>query len=112
MNGRTKYVVSSTLEEPLEWNNTSLIGGNVAKEVSELKQQPGKDIVISGSGALVRSLLDYGVLDELKLMVHPIVLGSGKKLFEDGETRTALELLESRTFSTGVVYLTYKPAET
>jgi dihydrofolate reductase len=88
-----------------------LIGENVAEEISELKQQPGKDITISGSGALVRSLLDYGLLDELKLMVHPIVVGSGKKLFEDGEKRTALELVDSKTFSTGVVYLTYKPAD-
>ena len=110
MNGLTKYVVSTTLEEPLEWNNASLIGENVAEEISELKRQPGKDITISGSGALVRSLLDYGVLDELKLMVHPIVVGSGKKLFEDGEKRTALELVDSKTFNTGVVYLTYRPA--
>ena len=110
MNGVRKYVVSTTLQEPLEWNNASLIGGDVAEEISQLKQQPGKDIVISGSGALVRSLLDYGVLDELKLMVHPIVVGSGKKLFEDGEKRTALELVESKTFTTGVVYLTYRPA--
>jgi dihydrofolate reductase len=110
MNGVRKYVVSTTLQEPLEWNNASLIGGDVAEEISQLKQEPGKDIVISGSGALVRSLLDYGVLDELKLMVHPIVVGSGKKLFEDGEKRTALELVESKTFTTGVVYLTYRPA--
>jgi dihydrofolate reductase len=110
MNGVRKYVVSTTLQEPLEWNNASLIGGNVAEEISQLKQQPGKDIVISGSGSLVRSLLDYGVLDELKLMVHPIVVGSGKKLFEDGEKRTELELVESKTFTTGVVYLTYRPA--
>jgi dihydrofolate reductase len=110
MNGLRKYVVSTTLEGPLEWNNTSLIGGNVAEELSDLKQQPGKDITISGSGALVRSLLDDGLIDELKLMVHPVVVGSGKRLFEDGEKRTALELVDSRTFDTGVVYLTYRPA--
>jgi len=110
MNGVRKYVVSTTLEEPLEWNNASLIGENVAEEISELKRQPGKDIVISGSGALVRSLLEYGLIDELKLMVHPLVVGSGKRLFEDGEKQTALELLDSKTFSTGVVYLTYGPA--
>ena len=111
MNGLTKYVVSTTLEEPLEWNNASLIGENVAQEISELKRQPGKDIVISGSGALVRSLLEDGLIDELKLMIHPIVVGSGKRLFEDGEKRTALELVDSKTFSTGVVYLTYRPAD-
>jgi len=110
MNGVRKYVVSTTLEGPLEWNNATLIGENVAVEISELKAQPGKDIVISGSGALVRSLLEDGLIDELKLMIHPIVVGSGKKLFEDGEKRTALELVDSKTFSTGVVYLTYKPA--
>jgi dihydrofolate reductase len=109
MNGVRKYVVSTTLEGPLEWNNTSLIGESVAEELSELKRQPGKDIVISGSGALVRSLLDSGLIDELKLMVHPVVVGSGKRLFEEGEKQTALELVDSRTFSTGVVYLTYRP---
>jgi dihydrofolate reductase len=111
MNGLRKYVVSTTLQEPLAWNNASLINGDVAEEISRLKQQPGKDITISGSGALVRSLLGYGLLDELKLMVHPIVVGSGKKLFEDGEQQTPLELVESRTFTTGVVYLTYRPAD-
>jgi dihydrofolate reductase len=111
MNNVSKYVVSTTLEGPLEWNNATLIGDNVAEEISELKRQPGKDIVISGSGALVRSLLEYGLLDELKLMIHPIVVGSGKRLFEDGEKQTALELVESKTFSTGVVCVTYKPAD-
>ncbi|MBA2713002.1 MAG: dihydrofolate reductase [Rubrobacteraceae bacterium] len=110
MNGVRKYVVSTTLEEPLEWNNTSLIRENVAEELSELKRQPGKDIVISGSGVLVGSLLDDGLIDELKLMVHPVVVGSGKRLFEEGEERTALELVDSKIFSTGVVYLTYRPA--
>jgi dihydrofolate reductase len=106
MNSIRKYVVSTTLEEPIGWNNTSLIQENVAEELSE----PGKDIVISGSGALVRSLLDGGLIDELKLMVHPVVVGSGKRLFEEGERQTALDLVDSRTFSTGVVYLTYRPA--
>ena len=110
MNGIRKYVVSTTLEGPLEWNNTTLIGENVAEELSEIKRQPGKDIVISGSGALVRSLLDDGLIDELKLMVHPVVVGRGKRLFEDGGKQTALELVDSRTFATGVVYLTYRPA--
>jgi dihydrofolate reductase len=111
MNGVRKYVVSTTLEEPLEWNNATLIGGNVAEEISELKRQPGKDIVISGSGTLVRSLLEDGVIDELRLMVHPVVVGSGKRLFEEGEKQTALELVDSKAFSTGVVYLTYRPAD-
>jgi dihydrofolate reductase len=111
MNGVRKYVVSTTLEEPLEWENASLIGENVAEEISELKRQPGEDIAISGSGALVRSLLEDGLIDELKLMVHPVVVGSGKKLFAESEKQTALELVDSQTFATGVVYLTYKPAD-
>jgi dihydrofolate reductase len=84
MNNTPKYVVSTTLEEPLEWQNSTLIKENVAEEVAKLKQQPGKDISITGSGTLVRSLLEDDLLDELRLMVHPIVVGSGKRLFEDG----------------------------
>ena len=111
MNGVRKYVVSTTLEEPLEWQNSTLIGDNVAEEISRLKEQPGKDISISGSPTLVRSLLEEDLLDELRLMVHPIVVGSGKRLFEDGGDQKALELLDSKIFSTGVVYLSYQPAQ-
>jgi dihydrofolate reductase len=111
MNARQKYVVSTTLEEPLGWSNSTLIEGNeFAEEIEKLKNRPGEDIVISGSGALVRSLLGYGILDELKLMVHPILVGGGKRLFEEGGDRITLELVDSRTFSTGVLYLTYRPA--
>lgn len=110
MNGRQKYVVSTTLEEPLEWSNSTLIKENVAEEIEKLKKGPGKDIVISGSATLVRSLLQYGLLDELKLMVHPILVGGGKRLFEDGGEQKALELVESKTFETGVLYLTYRQA--
>ena len=86
INSVPKYVVSTTLEEPLEWNNSTLIDGNeFAEEIAELKRQPGKDITILGSGALVRSLLREGLLDELRLMVHPIVLGGGKRLFDGGD---------------------------
>jgi len=110
INSVPKYVVAATLEEPLEWNNSTLIKGDVAEEITELKRHPGKDITIIGSGALVRSLLRDGLLDELRLMVHPVVLGGGKRLFEDGGDRKALELVDSRTFGTGVLYLTYRPA--
>ena len=110
MNGRQKYVVSTTLEEPLEWSNSTLIKENVAEEIEKLKNQPGKDIVISGSATLVRSLLQDGLLDEFKLFVHPIVVGSGKRLFEEEAETKPLELVDSKTFSTGVVYLTYRPA--
>ena len=110
MNNTPKFVVSKSLEEPLEWNNSTLIEGDVAEEISKLKQQPGKDISISGSPTLVRSLLEEDLLDELRLMLHPIVVGSGKRLFEEGSDRKALQLLDSKTFSTGVLYLTYQPA--
>ena len=111
INSVPKHVVSRTLEEPLGWNNSTLLEGDVAEGVAELKQEPGKDITIIGSGALVRSLLREGLLDELRLMVHPIVLGGGKRLFEDGGDRKALELVDSQTFGTGVLYLTYRPAD-
>ena len=111
MNGVRKYVVSTTLQEPLEWQNSTLIGDNVAEEISRLKEQPGKDISISGSGTLVQSLLRDGLIDELRLMVHPIVVGSGKRLFADEGDRKPLELVDSKTFSTGVVYLTYQPPQ-
>src|SRR3712207_431336 len=111
INSVRKYVVSGTLEEPLGWNNSALIEADgFAEGVAGLKRQPGKDISIIGSGELVRSLLEEGLLDELRLMVHPVILGGGKRLFEDEGERVDLELLDSRTFATGVLYLTYRPA--
>jgi dihydrofolate reductase len=111
MNNTPKFVVSTTVEEPLEWNNSSLIKENVAEEITRLKQQPGGDISITGSGTLVRSLLAEDLLDELRLMVHPIVVGSGKHLFEEGGDQKALKLVDSKTFGTGVLYLTYQPTQ-
>jgi len=112
MNGFAKYVVSDSLEEPLAWQNSTLIkGGELAEGITDLKRQGGKAIVVSGSGVLTRSLLEHGLLDELRLFLHPLVIGSGKRLFEEGEERTALELVDSRTSTTGVVYLTYTPAD-
>jgi dihydrofolate reductase len=110
MNNTPKYVVSTTLGEPLEWNNSTLVKGNVAEEISRLKRQPGKDIGITGSVTLVQSLLQEDLLDELGLMFHPVVVGSGKRLFEEGGVPKELKLVDSKTFSTGVVYLTYRPA--
>src|SRR5215210_7245128 len=110
LNDVPKYVVSTTLQEPLEWQNSTLIKGNVAEEIAKLKRQPGKDITILGSAALVRSLLQDDLIDELSLMVHPVVLGSGKRLFEEGSDQKTLELVDSKTFSIGVLYLTYRPA--
>ena len=110
INGVAKFVVSTTLEEPLGWSNSTLIGGNVAKRVADLKRQPGKDITVIGSDMLAHSLLRHGLLDELKLMVIPLVVGVGKRLFEEGGSRMGLELIESRAFGSGVVSLTYGPA--
>jgi dihydrofolate reductase len=109
MNNTPKFVVSTTLEEPLEWQNSTLIQENVAEEIAKLKQQPGKNIGITGSATLVRSLLRDGLLDELGLLVHPIVVGSGRPLFEEGGDQKELKLVDSKAFSTGVVYLTYQP---
>jgi dihydrofolate reductase len=109
INNVRKYVVSRTLDEPLGWNNSTLIKGNVTEEITELKRRPGKNITTIGSGALVRSLLRDGLLDELRLMIHPLIMGNGKRLFEDGDGQKSLELMDSKTFSTGVVYLTYRP---
>ena len=109
MNNIPKLVVSTTLKTAA-WRNATLISGNVAQELRRLKQQPGKHISITGSGTLVRSLLRDNVLDELRLLVHPIVVGSGKRLFEDVSGRLALKLVDAKTFSTGVLYLSYAPA--
>jgi dihydrofolate reductase len=111
LNGVPKYVVSGTLEEPLGWNNSVLIKGNVAEEIAKLKRQQGKDITVLGSGELVRSLLRDGLLDELRFMVHPVILGSGRRLFEERGDRKALEFVDSRTFGTGVVSLAYRPGD-
>jgi dihydrofolate reductase len=109
MNGYPKHVVSTTLEEPLKWNNSTLIKGNVAEAVSRLMQQPGKDILIFGSGDLVSTLMQHDLIDQYRLMVFPIVVGSGKRLFRDGSDTIVLRLVETKTFGSGVV-VTYQPA--
>jgi dihydrofolate reductase len=108
MNSFPKYVVSTTLEAA-EWNNSTLIKGNVVEEVAKLKQQPGRDIAISGSGELVHTLLQHDLIDELNLLVYPVVLGRGKRLFKDGSMLT-LKLVQAKASSSGVVLLTYQPA--
>ena len=110
MNNTPKYVVSMTLEGPLEWNNSTLTKGNLVEEISRLKQQSGKNIGITGSVTLVQSLLKEDLLDELGLMIHPVVVGSGKRIFEGWGEPKGLTLVDSKTFSTGVVYLTYRLA--
>ena len=107
MNGLPKFVVSTTLEK-VEWNNSRLIKENIPEEVSRLKQQPGQNILIYGSGDLVQTLMQSDLIDEYWLLVYPIVLGSGKRLFQDG-SKTTLSLKETKTFSSGVVVLCYQP---
>jgi dihydrofolate reductase len=109
MNDTPKHVVSTTLTE-LDWRNSSLISENVAEAVDALKRQPGGNIQIYGSPTLVRSLLRDGLLDELDLLVHPIVVGGGQRLFENGNYGTVLRLGDSRTLGSGVVALTYAAA--
>jgi len=106
-NTMPKYVASRTLKE-LEWNNSHLLGGDLAREVSKLKRQPGRDIVIHGSPGLIRSLLPHDLIDEYRLLVYPVVLGRGKRLFDE-KSQANLRLAESMTFGTGVVKLVYRP---
>ena len=110
INNTPKYVVSTTLGK-VEWKNSTLLKGNLAEELAKLKQQPGKNIGVSGSPTLVRSLLQNDLLDELTLMVHPVVVGSGKRLFKDGSDLKRLKLVDSKTTRTGVLIATYQPAE-
>jgi dihydrofolate reductase len=109
MNGLEKYVVSTTLTEPLAWQNSTLIKGDVAGEVAKLKQGSGKEIQVIGSGELVQDLIRHDLVDAYRLMIHPLVLGTGKRLFRDGTTLTKLRLVDSKPTSTGVLILTYEP---
>jgi dihydrofolate reductase len=111
MNGYPKYVTSTTLEEPLEWNNSTLIKGDVAEEVLNLKQQPGKDILIFGSGDLVNTLMQHDLIDEYRLMVFPVVVGGGKRLFGEGIEKMVLNLVDTKTLGSGVVVLSYQRAQ-
>ena len=108
-NNMPKYVVSSTLENP-EWNNTTVLKGDVVTEVSKLRQRLKGDIVVHGSAKLVQTLLAHDLVDELRLMVYPVVLGTGKRLFSDGSDLKRLRLKDSRTVGDGVLILTYEPA--
>jgi dihydrofolate reductase len=108
MNTMPKIVVSITLQSA-DWNNTTLVGANVAEELSRLKPQPGKDLAILGSPNLTVSLLGMGLVDELRVMVNPVVLGDGKSLFRSTKQELKLQLLQTRTFSSGNVLLTYQP---
>ncbi|WP_324675388.1 dihydrofolate reductase family protein [Hymenobacter sp. GOD-10R] len=107
MNSLPKYVVSTTLNEA-EWNNSHVISANVAEEVTRLKQQPGQNILVGGSGQLVQSLMQHDLVDEYRIMFFPVVIGKGKRLFKQGSTAT-LKLTDAQTFASGVTVLTYQP---
>ena len=103
-----KYVVSRSLREPLPWQHSTLLGGDAVDAVAALKQELDRDLVILGSGELVRSLAGPGLIDEYILLIHPLVLGTGRRLFDDGGPPVELELSETRTTTTGVVLARYR----
>jgi dihydrofolate reductase len=107
-NSVRKYVVSETLEEPLEWNNSTLIKDDIVEQITNLKQQDGKDIAVHGSATLVQTLMQHDLVDRYRLLVYPLVVGKGKRLFREGIPAT-LKLLQSQSFSSGVVALVYEP---
>jgi len=109
LNTVRKYVASRTLRSA-EWQNTTVLRGDLAEEVAKLKQEPGKDIAVLGSGNLVQSLMQHDLVDEYSLSVFPITLGSGKRLFPDDDRVRKLRLVDSKTTTTGGLLLTYEPA--
>ena len=108
MNSTRKYVASSTLEAP-EWNNSTVLDGDVAEAVARLKQEDGKNIMVNGSGELVRFLMRNHLLDELRLFVHPVVVGSGIRLFDNDGDSVELALVDSHQYENVVISLTYQP---
>lgn len=110
MNNTPKYVASTTLVSP-EWQNTTVLEGDVSDAVSRLKQEDGESVTLNGSATLLRSLLNVGLVDELRLLLHPVVLGSGVRLFDNTQDRVALKLTECHTYDNGVVSLSYQPTE-
>jgi dihydrofolate reductase len=110
-NNMPKYVVSSTLKDP-EWTNSTVLDGDLADEVSKLRDEVDGDIVVHGSAQLVQGLVENGLVDELRLMVFPVVLGAGKRLFGETSDKQRLRLSDSKTVGDGVQILTYEPATT
>jgi dihydrofolate reductase len=109
LNNAPKYVASRTLCDPLPWSNSTLLENDAAHEVGKLKKKPGKDLHIMGSGALIQCLMRKDLVDEYMLMIHPLVLGSGRRLFAEGSPLTKLQLVDTKTTTTGVVIGTYRP---
>ena len=111
LNSLPKYVASRTLRDPLAWNNSTVISGDLVEEVTRLKQQAGDDLLVIGSGDLAQTLIRSDLVDEYRIMIHPLVLGSGARLFRDGNEKRTLTLVGSRPTSTGVLIVTYRPSE-
>lgn len=111
LNNMQKYVASRTLEDPLPWMNSTLLKGDADKTVGELREKPGNDLLIFGSGVLVQSLMRSNLVDEYVLLIHPLVLGSGSRLFPNAGSNAALRLVDSKTTSTGVLIVKYQPVE-
>jgi dihydrofolate reductase len=107
LNNTPKYVASTTLSEPLPWPNSTLLEGDAADAVVRLRKEPGKDIVVLGSGELLRGLMKRGLVDVYVLQIHPLVLGTGQRLFDDGVPDVGLRLEDSKTTSTGVIVASY-----
>ncbi len=110
LNNIQKYVASTTLKEPLPWRNSTLLSGDAATAVARLRDQPGQDVVILGSGALAQSLMQRNLIDTYVLLIHPLVLGKGRRLFAEDGPKITLQLADTKTTTTGVVVATYHPA--
>jgi dihydrofolate reductase len=109
-NTKPKYVASRTLTEPLDWRNSTVLQGDVAEAVAALKQEDGEDLHVIGSGELVQTLFGQGLVDEFRLMIDPVVVGGGKRLFRDDGVLSPLRLVDSQVSTTGVIIATYAPA--
>ena len=111
LNNMTKYVASTTLKEPLPWSNSILLKGSLPEAVAALKAQQGDDLVVMGSGELIQSLMKHNLIDRYVLLIHPLVLGSGRRLFADDGTSARLQLVSAKATPNGVVVATYQPSE-
>ena len=111
LNNTQKFVASRTLKEPLPWMNSTLLKGDVPRAVASLKAEQEKDLVVLGSGELVQTLMKHSLVDLYMLLIHPLILGSGRRLFTAGSEYAALQLVDSKTTGTGVVISTYRPGQ-
>jgi dihydrofolate reductase len=111
LNTRPKFVASRTLTEPLTWQNSTVLEGDIAEAVTSLKQGDGDDLLVLGSTELVRALIEHDLVDEFRVMIDPLVLGGGKRIFHDGGALRPLRLIESQVTTTGAILATYAPAE-